>query len=164
MFSLSIAVTSGRLFAFTPLPDAILLLHVSLFLYGLSVGAFGFLGRQYLERTSGTRNYVVAMPGILPMRFRRTFLGMFIRDAIFYMVLFLVPATVGLGLSVPATHFRLTSIGVLFGAALLSFLLGMSVSFFVSTVYMRSRAGFVVAVAGVRRFSQRLGPCVQSRS
>ncbi len=149
MFSLSIAVTSGRLFAYTPLPDAILLLHVSVFLYGLSVGAFGFLGRQYLERTTGTRNYLVAMPGILPMRFRRTFLGMFVRDAIFYMVLLLVPATVGLALSIPVTHFRLTSIGVLFGAALLSFLLGMSLSFFVSTVYMRSRVGFVAAVAGV---------------
>ena len=149
MFSLSIAVTSGRLFAYTPLPDAILLLHVSVFLYGLSVGAFGFLGRQYLERTTGTRNYLVAMPGILPMRFRRTFLGMFVRDAIFYMVLLLVPATVGLALSIPVTHFRLTSIGVLFGAALLSFLLGMSLSFFVSTVYMRSRAGFVAAAAGV---------------
>ena len=149
MFSLSIAVTSGRLFAYTPLADAILLLHVSVFLYGLSVGAFGFLGRQYLERTTGTRNYLVAMPGILPMRFRRTFLGMFLRDAIFYMVLLLVPATVGLALSIPVTHFRLTSIGVLFGAALLSFLLGMSLSFFVSTVYMRSRGGFVIAVAGV---------------
>ena len=149
MFSLSIAVTSGRLFAYTPLPDAILLLHVSVFLYGLSVGAFGFLGRQYLERTTGMRNYLVAMPGILPMRFRRTFLGMFLRDAIFYMVLLLVPATVGLVLSVPVTHFRLTSIGLLFGTALLSFLLGMSLSFFVSTVYMRSRAGFVVAVAVV---------------
>src|SRR5207248_11774359 len=90
-----------------------------------------------------------AMPVILQMGFRRTFLGMFVRDAIFYMVLLLVPATVGLALSVPVTRFRLTSIGVLFGAALLSFLLGMSLSFFVSTVYMRSRAGFVVAVAGV---------------
>src|SRR2546430_17582288 len=89
------------------------------------------------------------MPGILPMRFRRTFLGMFLRDVIFYMVLLLVPATVGLALSIPVTHFRLTSIGVLFGAALLSFLLGMSLSFFVPTVYMRSRGGFVIAVAGV---------------
>src|SRR5881409_2743254 len=149
MFSLSIAVTSGRLFAYTPLPDAILLLHVSVFLYGLSVGAFGFLGRQYLERTTGTRNYLVAMPGILPMRFRRTFLGMFVRDAIFYMVLLLVPATVGLALSVPVTRFRITSIGVLFGAALLSFLLGMSLSFFVSTVYMRDQMAFVICVGGI---------------
>src|SRR5439155_15253633 len=65
-FSLAIAVTSERLFTYTPFGDAILLLHASVFLYGLSVGAFGFLGRQYLERTNGTRNYVVAIPGILP--------------------------------------------------------------------------------------------------
>src|SRR3989442_13574291 len=89
------------------------------------------------------------MPGILPMRFRRTFLGMFVRDAIFYMVLLLVPATICLVLSVPVTHFRLTSIGVLFGTALLSFLLGMALSFSVSTLYMRTRAGFIVAVAPV---------------
>src|SRR2546427_10269177 len=121
MFSLSIAVTSGRLFAYTPLPDAILLLHISVFLYALSVAAFGFLGRQYLERTTGTRNYLGAMPGILPMRFRRTFLGMFLRDAIFYMVLLPVPATIGLGLSVRARHFRPITIGGLFRRGLRSF-------------------------------------------
>lgn len=149
VFSLAIAVTSGQLFAYTPLLDAILLLHVSVFLYGLSVGAFGFLGRQYLERTNGTRNYIVAMPGILPMRLRRTFLGMYVRDALFYVVLLLAPATIGLVLSVPVTHFRLTSVAVLFAAALLSFLLGMSLSFFASTVYMRSRSGFLACVTGI---------------
>jgi len=149
LFSLGIAVTSERLFAYTPIGDAILLLHISVFLYGLSVGAFGFLGRQYLERTNGTRNYIVTMPALLPMRLRRTFLGMYVRDAIFYVALLLAPATIGLVLSVPVTGFRLTSIGVLFGAALLTFLLGMSLSFFVSTVYMRSRAGFLASVGGV---------------
>jgi len=149
MFSLAIAVTSERLFAYTPLSDAILLLHASVFLYGLSVGAFGFLGRQYLERTNGTRNYVVAMPGILPMRLRKTFLGMYARDAIFYVALLLAPATFGLIASTPLTHFRITSIGVLFGTALLSFLLGMSLSFFVSTIYMRSQIAFVISVGGI---------------
>ncbi|HYT01013.1 MAG TPA: hypothetical protein VEO20_10165 [Thermoplasmata archaeon] len=149
LFSFAIAVTSGRLFAYTPIGDAILLLHTSVFLYGLSVGAFGFLGRQYLERTNGTRNYIVAMPGILPMHLRRTFLGMYVRDAIFYVALLLAPATVGLIVSVPITHFRMTSIGVVFGTALVSFLLGMSLSFFVSTLYMRSRAGFGISLIGV---------------
>ncbi len=149
IFSLAIAVTSQRLFSLTPLVDAILLLHLSVFLYGLSVGAFGFLGRQYLERTNGTRNYIVTMPGILPMRLRRTFFGMYVRDALFYVALLLAPATIGLALSVPVTHYRLTSIGILFGATLLDFLVGMSLSFFVSTLYMRSRVGFGVSVAGV---------------
>ncbi len=149
MFALAIAVTSERLFELTPLFDAVLLLHLSVFLYGLSVGTFGFLGRQYLERRNGTRNYIVTMPGILPMRLRQTFLGMFVRDALFYVALLLAPGVIGLLLSVPVTHFRLTSIAVLFAATLLDFLVGMSLSFFVSTVYMRNRAGFGVAVAGL---------------
>ncbi len=148
-FSLAIAVTSERLFTYTPFGDAILLLHASVFLYGLSVGAFGFLGRQYLERTNGTRNYVVAMPGILPMRLRKTFFGMYVRDAIFYVALLLAPATLGLIMSIPLTHFRIVSIGVLFGTALLSFLLGMSLSFFVSTLYMRSQMAFLISVGGI---------------
>ena len=149
VFALGLALTSDRLFAYTPLSQAILLFHLGVFLYGLSVGAFGFLGRQYLERRNGTRNYLVTMPSLLPMRLRTTFLGMYVRDAIFYVALLLAPATFGLALSVPVTHFHLTSVGVLFAAGLLSFLVGMSLSFFVSTVYMRSRTGFVGCVAGV---------------
>ncbi len=149
LFSLAIAVSSQRLLEYTPLGDAILLLHLSVFLYGLSVGAFGFLGRQYLERKNGTRNYIVTMPAILPMRLRRTFLGMYLRDALFYVALLLAPATLGLAASVPLTGFRVTSIAVLFVAALLDFLVGMSLSFFVSTLYMRSRVGFGASVVGV---------------
>ncbi len=149
LFSLAIAVTSQRLLSLTPLADAILLLHLSVFLYGLSVGAFGFLGRQYLERRNGTRNYIVTMPGILPMRLRQTFLGMYVRDAIFYVGLLLAPAVAGLALSVPVTHFRPTSIAILFGATLLDFLVGMSLSFLVSTLYMRTRAGFGASVIGI---------------
>jgi hypothetical protein len=74
---------------------------------------------------------------------------MYVRDAIFYVGLLLAPATLGLIVSIPFTHFRITSIGVLFGAALQSFLLGMSLSFFVSILYMRNQILFVISVAGV---------------
>src|SRR5256712_1202521 len=77
MFALSIAVTSRRLFAYTPLTNTILLLHVSDFLYGVSVGAFAFLRRQYLDRANVTRNYIVAMPAILTLHLRRTLFRMF---------------------------------------------------------------------------------------
>ena len=147
LFSFAIGATSARLLEVTPLGQAVLMLHVSAFLYGLGVGAFGFLGAQYLERRHGDRNYIVAMPALLPMSFRRTFLGMYLRDAIFYVALVLVPMALGLVASVPLTGFRITSIGFLFLAALLSFLLGMSLSFFVSTLYMRSRIAFAGAVA-----------------
>ncbi len=149
LFSFAIGMTSKQLLETTPLRDSILFLHLSAFLYGLGVGAFGFLGAQYLERRHGHRNYLVAMPALLPMAFRRTFLGMYVRDAVFYMALVLLPMALGLVASVPFTGFRLSSIGFLFFAALVSFLVGMSVSFFVSTVYMRSRGAFAGLVAGI---------------
>ncbi len=141
------AATANNFLDVTPLRDLLFLIHMSVFLYGVSVGAFGFLGRQYQERATGFRNYLVTQPSILPMSFRRTFLGMYVRDAIFYLVLILVPATLGLLASIPLSGFRWTSIVLLFGAALLSFLTGMSLSFFMSTLYVRSPPAFVAVSA-----------------
>jgi len=145
-FAFAIALTSERIFADTPLPQVLLVLHFSVFLYGMSVGAFGFLGRQYQERSTGYRNYIVTTPATLPMSFKRTFLGMYLRDAIFYVLLLLGPLSLGLALSVPWTGFRLTSIALFFTATLLTFLAGMSLSFFVSTLYLRSVPAFAASM------------------
>lgn len=149
LISFATAATAPNYLAVTPLPDLLLVLHISVFLYGLSVGAFGFLGRQYQERATGYRNYLATQPSILPMSFKRTFLGMYARDAIFYLALILVPMTVGLLLSIPFNGFRVTSIVLLFVASLLSFLTGMSLSFFLSTLYVRSSPAFAVSVAAL---------------
>jgi len=149
LFAFAIALTSNQILADTPLPQVLLVLHLSVFLYGLSVGAFGFLGRQYQERSTGYRNYIVTMPSTLPMSFKQTFLAMYLRDALFYILLLLGPMALGLSLSVPWTGFRLTSIALLFVATLLTFLLGMSLSFAISTLYVRSVPAFVATVVAV---------------
>ena len=143
------AATAQNYLTVTPLPEVLLVLHISVFLYGLSVGAFGFLGRQFQERATGYRNYLVTQPSLLPMSFKRTFLGMYVRDAVFYLFLILVPVTGGLFLSIPFSHFQVTSILLLFGAALISFLAGMSLSFFMSTLYVRSAPAFTAMAAGL---------------
>ena len=145
--SFATAATSPNYLAVTSLAQMLLVLHVSVFLYGISVGAFGFLGRQYQERATGYRNYLVTQPSLLPMSFKRTFLGMYARDAVFYLVLILVPIVGGLFLSIPFSHFRATSILFLFAAALLTFLAGMSLSFFMSTLYVRSVPSFMAAAS-----------------
>ena len=145
LFSFGIAVTSEQIFENTPIVDMMLLLHIAVFIYGLSVGAFGFLGNQYQERAIGYRNYLVTQPSTLPMSFKKTFFGMYLRDGVFYILLLLVPMAVGLYLSIPLTGFRPLSITMLFFAALATFFLGMSLSFFVSTIYIRSKAAFGVA-------------------
>jgi hypothetical protein len=149
LLSFSTAATAQNFLPTTPLRDLLLVLHISVFLYGVSVGAFGFLGHQYQERATGHRNYLVTQPSILPMSFKRTFLGMFVRDAAFYLVLILVPMTVGLLLSIPFSNFRWTSVLLLFAAALISFLAGMSLSFFMSTLYVRSAPAFVASAVVV---------------
>lgn len=106
-------------------------------LYGMSVGAFAFLGMQIVERRFGRRNFLVAMPSLLPLSFKKTFFGLYVRDVIFYVALLILPLILGLLLSVPITHFSLVSIGFLFVAVLLSFMVGMSFSFFMSAVYVR---------------------------
>ncbi|MDD1768591.1 MAG: hypothetical protein LUQ55_01245 [Methanomassiliicoccales archaeon] len=126
--------------------ELLTLTHVGIFLYGLSVGAFGFLGKTYVERRFGKNNYVINMPAILPLSFKRTFLGMFLRDVIFYVVIVLLPALLGLLLAAPIAHFSVLSIGGVFLALLLSFLIGVSFSFAVSVIYTRSVKAFVAVV------------------
>lgn len=123
--------------------ELLTLTHVGIFLYGLSVGAFGFLGKTYIERRYGKNNYLINMPALLPLSFKRTFLGMYFRDVIFYLVLVLLPALLGLLLAAPIAHFSVISIGGVFVGTLLSFLIGVSFSFAVSVVYTRSVKAFI---------------------
>ena len=116
--------------------------HLSSFLYGLSVGAFGLMGREYLERRYGRSNYIVAMPYLLPISFRTTFLGIYLRDAIFYVLLMLLPATLGLIAAAPFVGFSLVSIGLLFASVLMAFMFGLSLSFLASVVYIRNVMAF----------------------
>lgn len=137
LFSLATALSSSRIFEEVSQNNFLKMVHISIFLYGMSVGAFAFMGTQIVERRFGRRNFLVAMPMFLPLTFKKTFLGLYIRDVIFYVALLIFPLILGLVLSVPATNFSLVSIGYLFVAILLSFLLGMSFSFFMSAVYIR---------------------------
>jgi len=118
--------------------------HLSAFLYGLSVGAFGLMGREYLERRYGRNNYLVAMPYLLPISFRTTFLGIYLRDAVFYVILMLVPATLGILAAAPLMGFSIISIALFFVAVLLTFMLGMSLSFLASVFYIRNMKVFIV--------------------
>lgn len=145
--SFSFAITLDKTLETMSLADLATFTHLSAFAYGLSVGTFGLMGRQYLERRYGTSNYLVAMPYLLPLSFRTTFLGIFLRDAIFYVLLLLVPATLGLLASAPIMGFSVVSIFLFLVAATLSFMLGMSLSFLASVLFIRSTKVFLAFTA-----------------
>lgn len=123
--------------------------NLAAFLYGLSVGAFGLMGREYLERRYGTSNYLVAMPYLLPISFKTTFLGIYLRDAVFYVLLLVLPATMGLLAAAPFMGFHLSSIALLFVSMLLAFMFGMSLSFMASVIYIRNAKAFTVLTSSI---------------
>ncbi len=119
------------------------------FLYGVSVGAMGFIGRMIVERRQGSMNSILAMPSLLPLSYRSTFLRFFVCDAIFYFALLIVPALLGVLASVPFTSFSVLSVLSASLALALSFLHGMSLSFAVSVAGTRSRAAFGALIAAI---------------
>lgn len=131
------------------LEDLIVNVNAGVFLYGLSVGALGFLGKTYVERRQGKHNFLIALPSLLPLSYRGTFLRMFLRDALFYLVLMLLPALLGMLASLPLTRFSPGSVLVAFSVLALSFLYGLSLSFAVSVIGTRSRSVFGVIVGSI---------------
>ena len=73
-----VGLTLDRITETVTLEELATFSHLSSFIYGLSVGAFGLMGRQYLERRYGRSNYLVTMPYLLPLSFRSAFLGIFL--------------------------------------------------------------------------------------
>jgi len=147
LLSFASGLTIDKMLETIPLDRLAMFAHLSAFLYGLSVGAFGLMGREYLERRHGTSNYLVAMPYLLPISFRTTFLGIYLRDAIFYVLLLLMPGTLGLLAAAPFMGFHISSIGLFFVAVLLTFMIGMSISFFASVIYIRNVKVFTAFTA-----------------
>ncbi len=149
VLALGTGLTLDKMLETVSLEQLALFAHMSAFVYGLGVGAFGVMGREYLERRYGSSNYLVAMPYLLPISFKTTFLGIYLRDAVFYILLLLAPATLGLVAASPFAGFALTSIGLFFLAVMLTFMVGMSLSFLASVIYIRNVPAFVALTSGL---------------
>jgi hypothetical protein len=149
IFAFIFGMSMQRLLQNTSLEQIALLTQGGAFVYGIGVGSFGFMGRQYIERGYGAKNYLVAMPALLPLTYRKTFLGLYLRDSIFYIALVLLPATLGLSAAAPFVGFKLTSILLFFLAAVLSFQIGTSLSFLGSVLYTRNIPAFIAFTSAI---------------
>ena len=77
LFSFVLAVFTPQLLRELSLYDIYFSLHSSLFFYGLSMGAFAFLGREYIERRFGQVNFMVSAPILLPVKFKTAFFAFY---------------------------------------------------------------------------------------
>jgi hypothetical protein len=144
VFSLILALASKQLLVATSLDQMYLILHSLLFLYGLAVGGFALFGERIANRRFGQVSLLLQTPTQLPVRFRTIFLAFYIKDVIYYMLYTIAPIVIGIAISIPLTGFHLSSVLFLLLTATFSFLLGISLSFSLSSIYVRSRAAFLV--------------------
>lgn len=131
------------------LGNMMLMVYGGIFVYGLSVGAFGVLGQTYLERRYGKDNYLISTPFLLPVTFARVFLGMYLRDVIFYSCLMLLPALGGMLLGAMLAPFSLLSVSLVFLGLFVTFLVSMSLSFLISVLFTIDRRLFLIAVGAL---------------
>lgn len=122
--------------------ELVIAFHLLLLVYGLLVGGFGFFADEVAQRWFRDVNLLIHMYHILPVTFRKIFTWFYIKDIVYYLFLTLFPLFLGafLSFTLPAATFAKVVV-----SALLSFLIGVSATFFVSSLYVRARK-FIVAV------------------
>lgn len=119
-------------------------MHYLFLLLGGMVGAFGLMGREFMNRCLGQASLIAYSLRTLPVSERLIFANFLVKDIVYYFVLYVLPFIAGFALAaalVPAGnfHFPVTLLLLLLLLTLsLSFMIGLSLVFFLSTIYAHS--------------------------
>jgi hypothetical protein len=126
----------------TPLQQLLITLHFSMLLYGISTGAFAFLGKEIVDRRFGSVNFLLSAPVTQPVLFRTTTSAFYLKDAIYYWAFTLTPVAVGLAIAQPFAPYTMTSVLFLWLGVVLTFSYGLALAYAFSALYLRSRKLF----------------------
>jgi hypothetical protein len=113
------------------------------------VGAFGLAGRDLLTRRFEDAQVLAAAMRTLPLSNRAIMGALVGKDVLFYLGMWIGPALLGFSLVAPQVNVPLEQAGLMAASLSLSFLLGLSVVFFLSTAYAHSAKLFVVLMVAV---------------
>ncbi len=132
--------------AVIPLSEIFTLMHLGALLFGVTIGGFALLGRELMNRRFGQASMVAYSARTLPVSERALFFNLAANDVMFYAALFILPFFFGYSAAALFTGavqpFSLLLLSTLF----LSFLMGMTATFFLSMLYVRAGKGALVAV------------------
>ena len=121
-----------------PTRQLVMLAHYLFILFGMSVGAFGLFGKEVMNRRFGQASLIAYSSRSLPISDRNIFLNFFIKDIIYYFILWIIPILMGLTLSMPIISKSIPYALFISATLVLSFLIGISLVFFLSTLYAHS--------------------------
>lgn len=119
------------------------LLNSGIFVYGIFMGAFVFFGKDYVEKQFGKVSFIISTPFHHPISFKKIFLAFFFHDVIYYFIFTITPISAALLIATPIMGFKFISVGLIILCATLSFLFGISLSFFSANLYARTTPVFL---------------------
>ncbi len=144
-----IGLSARQILNAMPMDQMYLILHSVIILYGLAVGGFALFGERIAQKRFGEVSLLLETPTIQPIDFRHLFLAFYVKDVIYYIAYSIIPLVAGIALTIPFTGFRVASVLFLLLTISLSFLLGISFSFLLSSLYVRWRTAFIATVTAV---------------
>ncbi|PSQ15210.1 hypothetical protein BRD00_14580 [Halobacteriales archaeon QS_8_69_26] len=117
--------------------------HALVFAFGLHTGSIGFVGRDAQENVLPTGTLLVFTGRTLPLSRRYLIAVFLVKDAVFYVFLFLLPLTVGFLPAVAEGRLAATAVPVLWVSIGATFLLGTVVTFAAIALSTRGIPGWV---------------------
>jgi hypothetical protein len=138
LFTFGLSLFLPMFEAITPLSSMYLLINCLAIIFGVSVGAFALMGREMMNRRFGQVSSIAYSSRSLPVSERSILSNVIMNDIIFYSVLFIIPFFAGLSAASAFTGAMPLFYPLLIASVFLSFLTGISASFFLSTLYIRS--------------------------
>ncbi len=121
-----------------PYTVAALLAQIFFLLAGAMVGSFGLMGREFMNRRFGQASLIAYASRSLPISERRIFATFLVKDTIYYILLYVLPFTVGFAAATPFIAIDPGYVLLAFVSLTLAFLLGLSAVCFLSTLYAHS--------------------------
>ncbi|MCX6819453.1 MAG: hypothetical protein NT129_05665 [Candidatus Aenigmarchaeota archaeon] len=121
-----------------PLKQFVVIVHYVFVLFGVSVGSFGLLGKEVMNRRFGQASLIAYSSRTLPVSEKRIFVNFFVKDIIYYFLLWIIPFVLGFAIASPLLSIGLNYSSILLITLTLSFLIGLSIVFLLSTVYAHS--------------------------
>ncbi len=129
------------------LREIVYLAHYIFLVAGFSVGTFGILGRDVMNRRFGETSLIIFSSKNLPLSERRLLFNFLLKDVLYYFILWILPFISGFGIASPLLSIPYFYTFLLLITLSLSFLIGLSISFFLSILFIRSRNICLAAVA-----------------
>ncbi len=125
--------------AVLPPGDLALVITGVFLLLGVMVGGFGLLGNEVMNRRFGQMSLLAYSARSLPLSERYIFTNFIVKDIVYYLFLWVFPFVLGFAVATPFIGVPLFYPLLLLASLTLTFLSGLSLIFFLSTVYSRSK-------------------------